>query len=356
MDLDLTGLDLGTLSHESVSYPATVPGRTVHIDGDFVAYEIAADRKDEPERTFDDIKLSGETRIENIRKLAGAEHVYIHLTPSTSNKGNRFRIAALKEYQGNRKDKEKPKYLNVTRQWLAQRFPGTLWQDAEADDGMAEAQYKAIAAGNVELSIIASGDKDLRMIPGYHSDWKGGGITKVEGFGHTEIVETNSGTKKLTGFGHKWFWAQMLTGDTADNISGLPKIPGSIMNRLKPTAQVQKALDVIDGLARGQTKTEAEVLRAQKVLSGRPPGAVGPVTADLVLSRLDSNKAALGAVKALYRAYGEEVGFTDWRTGEAIPWGWAFLSEAKLLWMRRTATDEDDVLHWMAGVVNGTED
>src|SRR3546814_8237009 len=74
--------------------------------------------------------------------------------------------------------------------------------------------------------ISCSRDKDLRINPGLHYRWECGkqladGPTFVTELGHLEL---SSGTsKKLRGSGLKFFYAQLITGDTVDNISGLPK-------------------------------------------------------------------------------------------------------------------------------------
>src|SRR3546814_15161345 len=74
--------------------------------------------------------------------------------------------------------------------------------------------------------ISCSRDKDLRINPGLHYRWECGkqladGPTFVTELGHLEL---SSGTsKKLRGSGLKFFYAQLITGDTVDNISGIPK-------------------------------------------------------------------------------------------------------------------------------------
>jgi len=74
--------------------------------------------------------------------------------------------------------------------------------------------------------ICCSRDKDLRMCPGWHYGWQCGkqeqfGPTFVDELGHLEISQGSP--KKLRGTGLKFFYAQLITGDTVDNIPGLPK-------------------------------------------------------------------------------------------------------------------------------------
>jgi hypothetical protein len=344
-DLDLDQM-LEGLTHE-VSYPPTIPGRTVHIDADFVAYHISYEKPDDP-KTIDDMQHNAEVIIEHMRKAAAAEHVHMHLTPSTSDKGGRYTFAIQKPYQGQRTDDKKPRLLHIMRQWLSDRYPGTLHEFCEADDGMSSAQYEAIRLGKTDLSIIASKDKDLRMVSGWHLDWDTGQLRYIEdAWGYVELQEKTSAsgqvTKKLYGFGHKWFWAQMLIGDGADNIQGLPKITGKYMNSIQPTAPVIEAKRILAD----QTATDKQKQKAIKALNDRKHGLCGPATAILLLDLVNSNTEALLLVKSLYESYGEQVGFTHHQTGEQVRWDRVFLSEARMLWMRVERTNPDCVLNFL---------
>ena len=346
--IDLGTVDFDGLSHED-TFPAMVPGRTVHIDADFIAYEISYEREDDP-KTIDDMQHNAEMIIELKRKRAAAEFVHVHLTPSSSNKGGRYGFAIQKPYQGNRDDKPKPRLLHIMRQWLADRYPSTRHQFCEADDGMSSQQYAAIAAGRTDLSIICSGDKDLRMVPGWHTDWITGDLTFVDPdkpFGWVELHETKTAlgavTKKLKGFGHKWFWAQMLVGDTADHIQGLPKVAGSFMNSIKPTAPVQKAMETL----KNADATEKQRLSAVKIMNERKPALCGPSTAILLLDLVNDNASAFQLMKALYEAHEKQVEpFRHHQTGDIVPWQQVFISEARLLWMRVEPTNPDCVLNF----------
>ncbi|QIG68302.1 putative 5'-3' exonuclease protein [Rhizobium phage RHph_Y1_20] len=340
--------DLDGLAHEE-SYPETIPGRTVHIDADFVAYHISYEKPDDP-KTIDDMQHNAEVIIEHMRRAAAAEHVHMHLTPSTSDKGGRYSFAIQKPYQGNRDDKAKPRLLHIMRQWLSDRYPGTLHEFCEADDGMSSAQYLAIEQGNTALSIIASKDKDLRMVPGWHMVWDTGELVFVDPaqpFGWVELVERTSAsgqvTKQLKGYGHKWFWAQMLIGDQADNVQGLPKITGKYMNSIQPTAPVIEARKILAN----EQATDKQKQKAIKALNDRKAGLCGPATAILLLDLVHDNPSALLLIKSLYESYGNEIGFIHHQTGEPVRWDRVFLSEARMLWMRRERTNPDCVLNFL---------
>jgi hypothetical protein len=295
--LIVNGIDLAGLAHEGpgLSIPEPVDGRVVHIDADFLAYEVSFERE-AGTKSLDDMKHNATVAIRELQSLAGATQIHLHLTPSTSDKGGRHTISLLKEYQATRAGKPKPVQLHVIRDWLTRTFPATAHQNCEADDGMSSAQYDAIARGNRHLSIIASKDKDLNMVPGLHLKWDTGEIIDARPYGELEVRVRPSGGKVVDGYGRKFFWAQMLMGDAADNTSGLPKVIE------------------MDG----------------------KPRPCGPMAALEILSNCYTDKQALTKVRALYKRYGQEVGFTNWRDGSPVQWGQAFLSEAQLVWMRST--------------------
>jgi len=328
--LIIAGIDLEGLAHANSSsqlvFPDPWPGRVAHIDADFLAYQASFERKDDP-KTFEEMKSNARIMVENLRLLAGAETVHLHLTPGTSDKGKRFDIALLKEYQANRKDKEKPRYLHVIRQWFNSAYPATLHQLCEADDGMASEQYSALARGDRAKSIIVSKDKDLAMVPGLHMDWDNGSIVDVD-FGSIWIDDTKS-SKKLRGFGEKFFWAQMLMGDSADNISGLPFLHRSLVaHHCPPTALVTAG------------SVEAYNRELRKIKDKK----CGPVMAFAMLEQADTAKMCFDIVTNAFKLAGP---YANWRDGTEITWQQAFLSECKLLWMRKDPHNENCVLDYI---------
>lgn len=300
------GRDLSHLKHELdyVSIPV-VKGRTLHIDADFLAYMVSYDAT----KSLDEMKHNCDAMIERLRAQSGAEHVALHLTHKDSDKGGRYDIAIQREYQGNRKNKPKPKYLNVIRKWMEDERGAFLYKDREADDGMAEAQYKA----EHDLTIIATKDKDLCMLPGLQIDWDTGEITDSDDWGYIELEAKESKNKqttyKLRGRGNKFFWAQLLMGDTADNVKGLPKC-------------------------------------IHEEYTGGKAKPIGPVLTYNVLKDVKNNKEAWSIVQKLFKAAGEHEPFVHWKTGEPATWREVLASEMQILWMRRKP-DAKDVFHWL---------
>jgi hypothetical protein len=144
------------------------------------------------------------------------------------------------------------------------------------------------------------------MVPGLRLDWDKGTIEDVTSFGYCTWKELPSG-KKLVGRGTKFFWLQMLMGDTADNTQGLPKI----------------------------------------VVPGAKPKLCGQSAADKLLANCNNDRDCLRVVLPLYVLYGEQVGFKNYRDGADVLGVDVFKSEARLHWMRRYKDDKDDVLKWL---------
>lgn len=288
------------------NYPEEVAGRVVHVDADFLAYMASYEAVGE-NKSLKDMQHNCAIMIEKFRRQAGASSVFLHLTPGTSDKGTRYDLAIQKQYQANRKERDKPRYLHMMRQWMSDTYASTMHQLCEADDGMSSSQYAAIAEGKREQSIILSKDKDLNMVPGLHMDWDTGEITDTETDYGSIYLDDSLSTKKIKGYGQAFFWAQMLTGDTADNIAGLPFIMNPHMTK---------------------------------------PKKIGPVLTYSLLSDIKSNKEAFAYVKQLYEWTGTLVGFKHWQTGENVPWQRVFVSEAQLLWMRRDKHNANCVLQW----------
>lgn len=140
----------------------------------------------------------------------------------------RYKIAKTKPYKGNRKA-EKPVHYHHVRNYLHYVWGAYLVIGEEADDYLGIEQCKDYfgSANTPEMqrndcylehslmTIICSIDKDLTMIPGWHYNIRSG-----------EQVFVNGDAAM------RFFWKQMLMGDTVDNIQGVPKIGKVKANKL----------------------------------------------------------------------------------------------------------------------------
>lgn len=276
---------------------AVVPNRVVQYDSDFACYETA------------DLDISLSENIANLkdfietkRVLAGAERVNVHLT--LGSKSGREQIATIAPYQDNR-DPDAPIKVRVRQLRSALSSLGSLHMgkvvgslNHEADDTMVAMQHE-----DLENSVIMSGDKDLWMAKGWHCCPKTGRMWYVDGYGKTEYREVGNVKPKLVGEGTSWFWHQMLMGDTADNIKGLPRLCNSIMDEIQP-------------LKSGKPRKAGDV-------------ACGEAKAYALLKDVDNDKRAADIVYEAYsRTYNNKAQEM-------------FVENAFLLWMRRNKNEWD---------------
>ena len=346
----VNGLDLGSIGPQFKEevFPGVVPGRTVHIDGDFLAYMCAYEKVD-GDKSLSEMLHNVEASVDLLRRRAGAEHAVVHLTPAGSSKGGRYEIAIQKEYQGNRHNRDNaPRFLHTLREFMHTDQGAVMHMDVEADDGMSMEQYQAIAEGKRDLCIIASKDKDLRTVPGLHLDWDTGEITDVMGFGSLHLKQAPGKPGKLIGWGNKFFWAQMLMGDSADNVVGVPFVSWQRAHAMNPTKKVGNMLAVLDSPGRFKASV---VERANKEYAALTPKKIGPVMAHNLLNPIQTNKDAAKLVSALYREASEVQPFVHWKTGDAARWQDVFMSDATLLWMRRKPS-ANDFKEWLTEVMS----
>lgn len=212
------------------------------IDADLIAYEAAsaADMVDEgyERRSFDYVIDKVDESIKFITENSGCDSYELFIT----GKDNfRYDIATVKPYKGNRSDKPKPFYLESTRK-LLESYGAVVCDGMEADDMLAvrarEMEYKDCC--------ICSRDKDLRMVPCMQYSWEVGrqpewGPELVDTLGELhfrfsdkilESGEKSNAIKKVWGTGLKWFYAQLIIGDSTDNISGLEGKGGGLVHQV----------------------------------------------------------------------------------------------------------------------------
>jgi hypothetical protein len=219
------------------------------IDGDVIRYELGFSGE------YDEIDENTNEKIHHIREwefvqelvdnkikfiseeAGGVQPPVLFLTGSSLstriiNRTNRYSgspdirldvpfrevVAVTKPYKGTRKG-DKPFHFDNITAYLLANYDCRVSNGLEADDLMAMEQF------NREDTIICTRDKDLRMVPGWHYGWECG---KQPSFG-PELVDARgwlklNHKKELKGVGLKFFFAQMLTGDTVDNIPGCKRV------------------------------------------------------------------------------------------------------------------------------------
>jgi hypothetical protein len=119
-------------------------------------------------------------------------------------------------------------------------------------------------------ALVWSEDKDMRLCRGPYYEINTGKVDYIDNpFGWISEDCTEGGTLKAKGHGTKFFWWQMLAGDTADNVKGITELNGKLcgargaLNFLMPIQDENEAANkIIWEYARSdqQFLPEAEVL------------------------------------------------------------------------------------------------
>jgi DNA polymerase-1 len=191
--------------------PVTViPGRLLLADGDGLCYYCAGKDDTEP-------GLARANLIDKLRSAArasGAEAIKVVTTSRGCHKGFRYAVARVKPYQGQRTDQRRPRNWEFLRGLLERGDLGPGIEVEFTDVAEADDLFSRYALTHPDC-VIYTQDKDMRMVPGWHLDWLTHLMFKLEA--GTWAVTHN---EKL--WGRAWFWSQMLHGDGADNIPGLP--------------------------------------------------------------------------------------------------------------------------------------
>lgn len=178
------------------------------IDGDIIRYSVGFAAEDDPiEYCLHSVKLL----LQSIIKESGADSYRLFLTGP----GNfREKVAVTKPYKGNRDPLNKPVHYAAIKEYLVKHWNAEVVEGYEADDAMGFIQYQQgltrDKCGSIESStptIICSLDKDMKMIPGNHYNWR-----KNEKYWITEEEAIRN------------YYKQLLTGDSTDNIQGIPKV------------------------------------------------------------------------------------------------------------------------------------
>ncbi len=322
--------------------PGLVPGRVLQCDADFLAYHCGYRWEEESlEKSIETLKLE----VETLRIMAGAEKIALHLTMGT--KGGRHEIAMVKEYQGHREKSEGlAERVGALRDFMANYSTPTVRAEVsleeEADDALCQAMVRARDEGCENESVLWSLDKDLWMVGGLHMDHKTYEITHYPwGYGSCHIDESTS-SKKVVGQGTSFFWHQMLMGDGADGIPGLPKLSAKICMEMSPTKKLLAAQDRV-ARATGPEKTRFAKIALAKICDSTKPKLCGAVGAHTYLEGITNDQDAF---KAVYRAYTEHYGkgsfeFECWRGDtHTLTAGDMLVEQARLLWMRREPNED----------------
>ena len=171
----------------------------VFVDADSIAYAAAyAEHPTQMEQTVDGY-------INGIKEACQSNDIVGFVeNPEGKNNYRKF-VAVTRVYKGNRAGKEKPPWLTEAKQYLRQKHGFNFVNAMESEDACS---ISAHALG-LDKCYIAAIDKDLHQIPATFYDYKYKRWKSVT----AEEAEYN-------------LYAQVLSGDSTDNIPGVAGMGG----------------------------------------------------------------------------------------------------------------------------------
>ena len=193
-------------------------------------------------------------RVYSILGKVEADDFCLYLTEGEN---MRDKIATIKPYKGQRKEDKPYQFDNMT-QFIKDSLPHKISKyGLEADDMMAMDQISSLrrSAENGreghkgDSTVICSRDKDLMQVPGWHYSW-GCGKQKEAGLFYSSpstVGDIQLEGTKLTGHGLMFFYAQLLMGDSTDNIAGVPKVGPKKAYALLTSVPTEGMLNAIAG-------------------------------------------------------------------------------------------------------------
>lgn len=186
-----------------------------------------------------------------------------------SNGDSNYRYGVCPDYKGNRPPGS-PWWIPTLREWLV----NSRWRAEvsppymETDDVLAEEQLGN--TGSVPTCIVSK-DKDLGTVEGWHYNYS----KPEEGLYHVTSFEA-----------FKFFCTQMLAGDGADNIKGLPYCTPVLRDRYGLTAQA------LNGCGMGSARKMLEGAETKEELIRRVREGYDEVYGDPERAFIEMTRAA----------------------------------------------------------------
>ncbi len=214
----------------------------VLIDGDIIAYRAAFSTE---QMGSQDTKDKVDDLIEYILEHTALLPYEIDIDYAvylTGKENFRYSIAKSYPYKGNRKSVQKPRHLQTARDHMENKYKAIVSKGEEADDLIAK------EATRLDYKVcVASIDKDMLQIPCWHFNIVRGDYVNVEPFG-----------------GIKFFYTQILTGDTADNIVGLFRVGPVKAKKILEDAETEE--DLWDCVVKAYDGNEDRVIENARLL------------------------------------------------------------------------------------------
>lgn len=183
----------------------------LYIDADILRYQLGAIgvrnvyNKKNPKAMMPAPVEMVEAHVEKIIQRAIKETHADEYVCVLSGTGNfRFDIATIQTYKGNRSGATRPYHYNTVGDYIIANHPCIVVNGMEADDYIGIQQR-----ADLDNSVTASRDKDLTTFPGWHFRFA---------CGETQPEVPLHWITRFDAW--KFFFKQMLIGDSTDNIIG----------------------------------------------------------------------------------------------------------------------------------------
>lgn len=143
----------------------------------------------------------------------------------TGDQNFRDDVATLRRYKEDRYDKDgkrvkaRPLWYHECRQYLVDAWGSVVVHKQEADDMLSIRCNACTKSDEYAKVFISTLDKDLGINACWYHEQASGKVTHITQPGELHLDPKG----RLKGTGLKFFYAQMLMGDRADCIVGLPK-------------------------------------------------------------------------------------------------------------------------------------
>jgi hypothetical protein len=214
------GVDLNTLGGQLEAPPSS--DTVLLLDADQMIYKAASTvkRLDTAIRRFYQLVLEE-------KFYTNSKEVRAYITPSDNFKCGRYLLPTVKPYQGQRATREeiplkaplKAHLIANPHEYAAQGIEIIFDYQAEADDRIIE---DSIAFG--ERGLVSSFDKDMNLCRGPKWNPELGTVDTIsDAYGWIDYDKSRG---KVVGHGLKFWYAQMLMGDSADFVAGLTRYKG----------------------------------------------------------------------------------------------------------------------------------
>ena len=189
----------------------------VLVDADIISYQVGFSKEVTSEATALAKTRDVVDYIKHNCQQDDVEQYTFYLT----GKGNfRNDYAVTAQYKANRQGRDKPEYLDLIKGYLRLEYDAIVTEGRECDDAI------ATHAASLDYNCIAASiDKDFLQIPCWHFNFRRG-----EWYKPTEWE------------GLQFFYSQILTGDSVDNIIGLKGIGPVKAEKALASCTTEKAL------------------------------------------------------------------------------------------------------------------